>query len=272
MKEPSTPRTRRNRRPLTRRAGLARLSSELAAHVADAEGASALWRLIERAAGDAEVDLERLERLTAMYERLAAREAETTFNAALARLQPKLPVLEERGQITDADGKLRATYATWEDTVDAIRPILARHGFSLSFKPGRSPAGVPTVTGVLRHEAGHKETAEIELPADASGDKNPVQAVGSTMSYGTRYVAKMLLGLTSRGSEDDDGEAAGQSGAALRAIAEINALEGKPALLAWKRDNRGRLGELSSPEFQRVIGCYSARLRRIEGEAQARAA
>ena len=224
---------------------------------------SALLRIIERAAADPSTDLERLDRLATLYERMVSREAETKFNGALARLQPKLPMLEERGQIAGPDGSVRATYATWEDTVEVIRPILARHGFSLSFKPGRSPKGVPTVTGVLRHEAGHKEAAEIELPADASGDKNPVQAVGSTMSYGQRYVAKMLLNLVSRG-EDDDGQGAGQSGAEFGAIAELNMLADKPAFLAWKRANRKRLGELSATEFQRVIGHYSARLRRVE--------
>jgi hypothetical protein len=188
--------------------------------------ASALLRVIERAAADPGTAIDRLEHLASIYERLAARDAETMFNAALVKLQPKLPVLAERGEITDPDGSVRATYATWEDTVDAIRPILARHGFSLTFKPGRTLKGVPTVTGALRHEAGHKEAAEIELPADTTGDKNAVQAVGSAMSYGQRYVARMLLNLTSRG-EDDDGHAAGQSSAAFGAIAEINTLADK---------------------------------------------
>jgi hypothetical protein len=228
-----------------------------------AADASALWRIVERAAADPGVNLERLDRLVTAYERMVSREAETRFNADLVKMQPRLPVLEEHGQITDPDGAVRATYATWEDTVEAIRPILARYGFSLTFKPGRSPRGVPAVTGVLRHRGGHKEAAEIELPADITGDKNPVQAIGSTMSYGQRYVAKMLLNLTSRG-DDDDGRAAGQSTNALAAIAEINGLTDRAAFLAWKRGARRRLGELSAPEFQRVIGHYSARLGRFE--------
>jgi hypothetical protein len=228
--------------------------------------AASLWRVIEHAAGDPCVELARLDHLTALHERLVARGAEMMFNAALARLQPKLPELDERGAITGRDGEIVATYATWEDTVAAIRPILARHGFSLTFRPGRSAKGVPTVTGVLRHKVGHKEEAELELPADTTGEKNAVQAVGSTMSYGQRYVAKLLLNLTSRG-EDDDGRAAGQSAAEFAAIAEINALEGKPAFLAWKRERRAMLGKLEPAVFQRVIGHYGARLRRQAGAA-----
>jgi hypothetical protein len=233
------------------------------AHNVVAADAASLWRVVERAAADPSVDLARLERLVTIYERLLARGAETAFNAALAKMQPKLPELDERGVITGRDGEVVATYATWEDTVAAIRPILARHGFGLTFKPGRSPKGVPTVTGVLRHSGGHNEEAQLELPADTTGDKNAVQAVGSTMSYGQRYVAKMLLNLTSRG-DDDDGRAAGQSAAEFAAIAEINALADMPALLSWKSERRAMLGEMEPAVFQRVIGVYGARLRRVQ--------
>ncbi|WP_409524602.1 ERF family protein [Pseudomonas sp.] len=44
------------------------------------------------------------------------------------------------------------------------------------------------------------------LPLDTSGSKNAVQAVGSSTSYGKRYVMSALLNLTTRG-EDDDGHA-----------------------------------------------------------------
>jgi hypothetical protein len=229
--------------------------------------ASVLLRAIERAAAAPNLDLDRLNHLSAVYERTVAREAEATFSAALAKLQPKLPVLEERGEIADPDGDVKATYATWEDTVEAIRPILARHGFSLSFGTGQAPsAGMISVMGVLRHKGGHNEEAELVLPADTTGDKNGVQAIGSTVTYGQRYVAKMLLNLVSRGA-DDDGAAAGKSEAELNAIAEINRLADRPAFLAWKRSNRALLGELSNAAFQRVIGHYGVRLRRLEDAA-----
>ena len=163
------------RRQMLDRAARRRAAAPPAPSAVVAADASALLRVLERAGADPNSDIERLDRLATLYERMVSREAETKFNAALVKLQPKLPVLDERGEITGPDGAVRATYATWEDTVEAIGPILARHGFSLSFKPGRSPTGGLSVTGVLRHESGHKETAELALPADASGDKNAVQ-------------------------------------------------------------------------------------------------
>jgi len=47
----------------------------------------------------------------------------------------------------------------------------------------------------------------MTLPLDNSGSKNAVQAVGSSVSYGKRYVMAALLNITTRG-EDDDGNAA----------------------------------------------------------------
>ena len=174
--------------------------------------ASSLLALMERSLADPSADLDRLDRVAMIYERALAREAEQAFARALIQMQRRLPVLDELGEVTDEKGEVKSTYASWEDMVETLRPILFRHGFALSFRPGLSPRGEPVVVGVLRHEAGHKEEAELVLPADVSGGKNPVQAVGSSLSYGQRYVTKLLLNLASRKLEDDDGRTAGRPG------------------------------------------------------------
>ncbi|WP_122221652.1 phosphoadenosine phosphosulfate reductase family protein [Pseudomonas syringae group genomosp. 3] len=48
------------------------------------------------------------------------------------------------------------------------------------------------------------EATSIVLPVDATGSKNGVQAVASSVSYGKRYTAGLLLNITTTG-EDDDG-------------------------------------------------------------------
>jgi hypothetical protein len=235
-------------------------------------GALSLFGLMERTLADPSADLDRLDRVAAIYERALAREAEQAFAAALIQMQRRLPVLDELGEVTDESGEVRSTYATWEDVVEVIRPILFRHGFALSFKPSVSPRGEPVVVGVLRHQAGHKEEAELVLPADLSGGKNPVQAVGSSLSYGQRYVAKLLLNLASRRrGEDDDGRSAGESTGERDAIVEINGLDMEADFPAWKRANRTKLGELAPASFQRVIGCYNARLAKIRAQQAAAA-
>jgi hypothetical protein len=54
------------------------------------DSASAVLALIERVALDPRADVEELERLMAMYERLKAKEAELEYNAAKGRILKKL--------------------------------------------------------------------------------------------------------------------------------------------------------------------------------------
>ncbi len=161
-----------------------------------AEGATIL-SVISRAASDPNVDIDKMERLLQMHERMQSKQAEAEFAAALAEMQDALPSIGERGNAAN-----RYTYALWEDINAAIKPILKQHGFALSFRTDCTKEAI-SVTGVLTHRSGHREETTISLPADGSGNKNAVQAVASSVSYGKRYTAGALLNLTSHGEDDD---------------------------------------------------------------------
>lgn len=173
--------------------------------------AAAIIQVIERAAANPNVDIEKMERLLDMHERVKARNAKTAYAAALAELQPRLPTVSKRGMITvpAKDGKPghETPFARWEDINEAIRPVLAEYGFALSFRMGLAQDGKVMITGILSHREGHQEETTITLVHDATGSKNAVQAVGSTVSYGKRYTAMALLNITT-GGEDDDGHMA----------------------------------------------------------------
>lgn len=177
-------------------------------------GADAYLEMIERAARDPSVDIDKIERLMAMRERMMEKQARAAYSAALAEMQPKLPIVQRRGLIKvpakDNKSGHETPYALWEDINEAIRPHLSLHGFALSFRV-RKEADRIEVTGVLSHREGHSEETMLSLPMDSTGSKNNVQAIGSSVSYGKRYTAGALLNLTSRG-EDDDGAAGGAVG------------------------------------------------------------
>jgi hypothetical protein len=166
---------------------------------------TSIMAVISRAASDPTCDIDKLERLMLMHERMQARDAEAEFNAAMAAMQSDIPSIAERGAIV-VNGQKRSDYATFEDINDVIKPIMQAHGFAITFKVENVQAGL-NVTGILMHRAGHRESTSMLLPLDTSGSKNAVQAVGSSTSYGKRYVMSALLNLTTRG-EDDDGHAA----------------------------------------------------------------
>lgn len=168
---------------------------------------AAILQVIERAAANPAVDVDKMERLMGMHERILAKRAEAAFNADLALMQPKLPIITHRGEIKDRNGKAVSSYAKWEDINEAILPIISQHGFGLTFRIGQEGTS-RVVTAILRHREGHSEQTTLALPLDTSGFKNDVQAVGSSVSYGKRYTAMALLNITTTG-EDDDGQKAG---------------------------------------------------------------
>lgn len=179
---------------------------------------AAIIQVIERAAANPNIDVEKMERLLAMQERVLERHAKAAFIEAFAQMKPALPVIDRKGRIEvrkkDAHGERTGpvqqstAFARWEDIDEAITPILCEYGFVLSFRTSATSDGRIVVTAVLSHREGHEEQTSLPpLPFDTTGSKNNVQAVGSSLSYGKRYAATLLLNIRTRG-EDDDGEAA----------------------------------------------------------------
>jgi hypothetical protein len=170
----------------------------------DGSDASTLMQVISRAATDPNFDIEKMERLLTMHERIRGQQAMAAYQDALAQMQPELPIIGERGGIKDKAGNIQSKYALWEDIVGQITPVLSRHGFAISFRTSND-AKEATVTAVLMHKQGHREESPMTLPMDTSGSKNAVQAVGSSISYGKRYTASALLNLRT-GEVDNDGQ------------------------------------------------------------------
>lgn len=170
---------------------------------------ASLLDVIGRAARDPSVDIDKIERLIAMQERIQEREAKTTFTEAKLAMRPELPVITMRGRIIIRDKNnheniiQETPFARFEDIQEAIEPILTRHGFDLSFQNGLSPEGKVRVTTVLTHFGGHSEDTYFDLPHDSSGSKNAVQAVGSSTSYAKRYGVISILNIRVAGEDDD---------------------------------------------------------------------
>ena len=180
---------------------------------------------LERLAVNPNVDPAKIGQFLDMKFRVMAHEAKVAYARALSEMQPEMPVIEKRGRINiskDKDAKGQP-YALWDDINEAIKPVLQTHGFSLSFRTGVSTDGKITVTGILSHKEGHQEETTITLPHDSTGSKNPVQAVGSSTSYGKRYTAGALLNLTFKG-EDDDGEKGGSKGLTEEQVQDLQQL------------------------------------------------
>ncbi len=154
-----------------------------------------LLSAIVELARDPNFDVAKLEALAGLQERMEDRQAARMFAEALQRAQAEIPPISKHGTVELGAGKGSYAFAKWEDMDKVLRPIMERHGFTLTFDAVAKEGGGAVVTGTLTHAAGHSKSSS--------------KAMGSTLSYGRRYTAEMLFNITRKG-EDDDAVAGGR--------------------------------------------------------------
>jgi hypothetical protein len=192
---------------------------------------STVLALIERVALDPRADVEKLERLVAMYERLKAKEAELAYNAAKGRILKKLAgikivknrsVLHESAKGRPQKGTYEAfKYAPLEEIDKHLRPLLAEEDMDLSYSDELREGDDILIRGRLKHlPGGHYEDSFMPAPPDTTAGKSSVQAVGSTNSFLRRYVTCNIFNIVVVG-DDDDGTGGTIDGAQTQTILDL---------------------------------------------------
>lgn len=157
-------------------------------------------------APDADQRVATLRELLAIRREEEQREAERELDEALASLD--IPIVKKNGKIPlkDKDGNEReVSFAKWPDIYRILKPILKEHHLGISFTaPKRSiDGGGSDMKGRVFRKGAFRE-AEISLPLDTGPGRNNIQALGSSISYGKKYLTFMLLNVATE-DEDDDG-------------------------------------------------------------------
>jgi hypothetical protein len=182
--------------------------------------ATSLLDAISRAASDPSMDMEKMERLFAMHERMVKTQVEAAFNADMALAQSEITTVVKNKK----NEFLGTTYADLSAIIEAIAPVITKFGFSISFNSTQTQQpGCLSISATLSHKAGHSRAYELTVPIDAAGsggrvNKTPVQAVGSTNSYARRYLICMIWNIST--SDDNDGNRA-KGTSATTGIAEV---------------------------------------------------
>jgi len=173
--------------------------------IAPATDSTALVAVIERAARDPNIDIDKMERLLAMQERIFARTAEADFNAAMSACQAEMPVIKA----TFKNDQTNSYYAALEEVDRIARPIYTRHGFSLSFGTADCPIeGCYRQTCKVSHRGGHSEMRQADLATDMVGlkgnpNKTAIQGFSSSMTYGQRIITRLVFNIVI--GDDNDG-------------------------------------------------------------------
>jgi hypothetical protein len=148
---------------------------------------------------DRQVSVDVIDRLMTLQERYDATRQKAAFIAARSEAKAKI---SETPIVKNRKGHNDKRYADFEAYAKVIDPVLSEHGLSYGFETQQDDKTI-RVTCVLSHRDGHETRNMLAGPADMTGNKNAIQAIGSTVTYLSRYTLMAALGLAA--SDDDDG-------------------------------------------------------------------
>lgn len=223
------------------------------AHTPLAPTVSTPMSMIEAAVASG-ASVEVLDRLMTLQERWDANQARKAFDAALSGAKARIA---ETKIVKNRSGHNKTRYADFAAYAEVVDPILADHGLSYRFETEQDDR--IQVTCVLSHADGHSVRNSLKGPPDQTGNKNAIQAIGSTLTYLQRYTLTNALGLAA--TEDDDGQASAGDGpitsdqvSALRAVI-VEVAADLPAFLAYMKVDR--LEDLPASQYDRALKALS---------------
>ena len=239
--------------------------------------AAALMATITRAATDASVDAEKMERLWALYERMDSRRAEQAFNVAMTTTQNEMPRILKNSQNEflkpTPNNPNMGRYANLDAVVRVVTPIYTSHGFALSFGTADCPtAGRYRLVCHVSHNEGFSRDYQADLPIDTQGAKNPTQSFGSSMSYGRRYLTLLIFNASTTDDYDDGIATVGES-------SNIT-IEQRDALAKIIEDNKFDLGvfckwaqvetlaDIPAASFGKAMNALNAKVQTKKGAAK----
>jgi ERF superfamily len=162
---------------------------------------------IKQIALDPRIDIERMKQLIGIQKELLERQAEAEFNTAMSAAQADM------GRVSvDAENcQTHSKYASYGQIDRHLRPVYSNHGFALSFDTEtlQAPTETIRISCIVSHRGGFTRRYHVDMPADGKGAKGgdvmtKTHATGSAMSYGMRYLVKMIFNVAI-GEDDDDG-------------------------------------------------------------------
>jgi hypothetical protein len=216
--------------------------------------------LLEQAVASGNLDM--AAKMMDLHERWEKNQARKAFDEAIAAAKAKIPPI-----IKNREGH-NSKYADFAALARVVDPIISSFGLSYRFRTVQN--GTINVTCILSHRAGHSEENTLSGPADNSGSKNAIQAIGSTLTYLQRYSLTQALGLAA--SQDDDGKSANSgdpiTDEQLEELSKMIAETKSNINLFCKAMKVECLSDIPASRFDEAIVKLKAKAAKLAGAAQ----
>ncbi len=168
-------------------------------------------RLIEKVVESTESSADKvttLGKLSDLYERMEAKNAEKEFAAAFVRLQSELTPVSAMKAVPNNDGTTRYFYAPYEEIMAQVRPLLLKHGFAVSFSSSTDEKRV-TQTCKLFHVGGHSQSNSFSARIGQGPPKSSeAQGDGAASTYAKRFALCNALNIVTEVDTDGADEEA----------------------------------------------------------------
>lgn len=176
-----------------------------------------------------EIDVDTLRELMTLQREYESGESKKAFTRAMVALKAEMPSVLSKDKKVGFDSKdktqrVKYSHTTLGHAITEITPHLAAHGFSLTWSADNTNPNQIKTTCRISHCDGHYEEMTLAASPDNSGNKNSIQAIGSTVTYLQRYSALALLGIATEDMKDCDDESPKESvdiSRNLKAIASL---------------------------------------------------
>lgn len=221
-------------------------------------------------------NVETLTQLMNLQERWEANQARKAFDEAMALAKANMPAIVKTRKVdfTSSKGRTNYQYEDLASIMNQIGPVLSANGLSVRYRTQAEPNQPISVTCIISHRMGHSEENTLMAGRDDSGNKNSIQAIGSTVTYLQRYTLKAALGLAA--AADDDGGKADETtedakliteaqASVIRELIEKGELETDVFCERWEIES---VSEIPMKKFNEVVGSLRQRVAYVGKQKQ----
>lgn len=160
--------------------------------------------LVLAAARDPSIDVAKMRELVALQREMRLEQAEIAFDDAMTIAQGDMAPIR-----ADASNpQTKSKYASYKALDRVLRPIYTKQGFSISYDSEACEIPDHIWCVALVRRGGVLRKHRVPMPTDGKGAKggdvmSKTHAVGAAMTYGQRYLLKMIFSIAV--GTDDDG-------------------------------------------------------------------
>lgn len=152
--------------------------------------------------------VETIERLMSVRRELNAERSKKMYDVSMAAFQSECPPVKKTKTVKTDSGQKAYSYAPLEEVIAAVKPLLAKHGFSFAFDTDvSSQAGWVIAKCNVTHDQGHVSQTTAKFPLGGRTKiMSDTQVYAAALTFATRRVFQNAFGIVCEGEDNDGGK------------------------------------------------------------------